>query len=151
MGNAPIVLADRTARGVEHTSRTSSRWQGIRWLFRPHGQAVHRLRMTLERRDAAQLAQLLDPDVAVVLHVGEAESRVIKWVSGIRDAVALVTSEVAKPGVTITERSVNGQAGLLLSGARHESALVAVDYTFGLISMIWIRLNPVVLRHGNAV
>ncbi len=123
-----------------------------RWLLRPpHAQAVHLLRTALERRDVGRLTALLDPDVAVVVHVGDAESRAIKWVSGIPDAVALLTQGLAKPGIAIAERTVNGQAGLLFVDSQHEAALVAVDYTKGLVSMIWVRVDPVLLRHGNAV
>ena len=48
-------------------------------------------------------------------------------------------------------RAVNAQAGLMLSRGGETIAAMTLDFTRGLISTVWIRLRPEVLRHWNTV
>ena len=69
-----------------------------------------------------------------------------------RDAITLlVHGMAARPGLVIDELAVNAQAGLMLSRGDETIAAMTIDFTGGLVSMVWIRLRPVRLRHGNAV
>jgi len=123
------------------------------WLVRPlHHRAVHALRNAIEQSDPERLASFLDPCVSVVVDSGNAEHPTIRVVNGVRDAVALLLYGMASgPGRAIVERSVNGQAGLVLERDERAEAAVAVDYTGRLVSMVWIRLQPRMQRHWNAV
>lgn len=125
----------------------------MRIVTRPlHHKAVHELREAAELGDAERLAALLDPAVAVVVDRGDREERAIRVVRGVQDAITLLTHGLApKPGLVIDERSVNAQAGLMLTQSGRTLAAMTVDVTRGFISVVWIRLHPVRLRHWNAV
>ncbi|WP_448002524.1 hypothetical protein [Agromyces bauzanensis] len=122
-------------------------------IARPlHHRAVHEFRDAAEHGDAERLASLLDPGVAVVVDTGDREHPAIRVVRGIHDAlVLLMHGMAAKPGLVIDERSVNAQAGLILNRDDEPIAAMTVDFTRGLISMVWIRLRPEKLRHWNEV
>ena len=128
----------------------SNRW---RWLVRPaHHRRVHEFRVAAESGDAERLGTLLDPGVAVVVDDGDRRHPAIRVVRGVRDAITLlVHGMAARPGLVIDERAVNAQAGLMLSRGDETIAAMTIDFTGGLISMVWIRLRPVRLRHGNEV
>ena len=111
-----------------------------------------RVSTAAENGDAERLGTLLDPGVAVVVDDGDQHHPAIRVVRGVRDAITLLLHGMAaKPGLVIDERAVNAQAGLMLSRGDETIAAMAIDFTGGLISMVWIRLRPVKLRHGNEV
>lgn len=122
-------------------------------ITRPlHHRAVHEFREAAEHGDAAHLASLLVPGVAVVVDSGDREHPAIRVVRGIHDAlVLLLHGMAAKPGLVIDERSVNAQAGLILNRHDEPIAAMTLDFTGGLISVVWIRLRPEKLRHWNEV
>ncbi|SEC12892.1 RNA polymerase sigma-70 factor, ECF subfamily [Paramicrobacterium humi] len=123
------------------------------WLARPmHYSAVHEFRVASESGDPVSLAALLDPAVAVVVDAGEESDSSIRVVGGVGDAVALLVHGMApRPGLVIEERSVNGQAGLMLNHGDEASAAITIDFTGHLISAVWIRLRAQRLRHWNHV
>lgn len=123
------------------------------WLPRPiHHRAVRDFRVAAESGDAERLEAMLAPDVAVVVDSGDDERPTLRMVNGIFDAVSLLLHSMArKPDLDIEERPVNGQAGLMLSQGGKTTAAMTVDFTGPLISVIWVRLHPQVLRHGNHV
>ena len=51
----------------------------------------------------------------------------------------------------VDERSVNNQAGLIISRAGAPIASVAVDFSGRQVSLVWVRLDPVGRRHWNSV
>ncbi len=118
-------------------------------LMRPlHHRAVHEFRDAAENGDADRLTSLLDPEVAVVVDRGDRQHPAIRVVRGAYEAVALLMHGMApKPGVVIEERAVNAQAGLMLNRGNRTIAAMTVDFTGGLISVVWIRLHPEQLRH----
>lgn len=118
-------------------------------LMRPlHHRAVHQFRDAAENGDADRLASLLDPDVAIVVDRGDRQNPAIRVVRGAYEAVALlVHGMAAEPDVVIEERAVNAQAGLTLNRGNRTIAAMTVDFTGGLISVVWIRLRPEQLRH----
>jgi hypothetical protein len=135
-------------------ANAASPWaSALGWLIRPtHYRAVHVFRMAAERRDAARLGVLLHPDVAIVVDSGESDPPAIRVVRGTYDAIPLLIHGLgAKPGVDVADRSINGQAGFTLSRDGKVTAAINVDFTGGLVSMLWIRLQPEMLRHGNKV
>ncbi|HEY6800456.1 MAG TPA: hypothetical protein VI121_07415 [Agromyces sp.] len=118
-------------------------------LMRPlHHRAVHEFRDAAENGDADRLTSLLDPEVAVVVDRGDRQHPAIRVVRGAYEAVALLMHGMApKPDVVIEERAVNAQAGLMLNRGNRTIAAMTVDFTGGLISVVWIRLHPEQLRH----
>ncbi|QEO13699.1 hypothetical protein FLP10_04130 [Agromyces intestinalis] len=114
--------------------------------------AVHEFRVAAEHGDVGRLEAALDPEVAVVVESrepGRSRARVVK---GVRDAITvLVHGMAARAGRRIVERSVNGQAGLLVTQDGEATALVNVDFTGSRVSVVWIRVRPDLLRHWNRV
>jgi|GEM_PF-1057506 len=145
--------------GTAHAMRTTaaataSPWQrGWEWLTRPvHYRRVRRLRLAAEARDVAQLQTLLSPDVAVVVESREPGAVAPRVIAGRgAGATALVHGMSARRGRRVVGRSVNGQAGLLVSDAGVPSALMSIDFTGALVSVVWIRVCPEVMRRWNRV
>jgi hypothetical protein len=125
----------------------------MRVFARPlHHRAVHEFREAAEHGDAERLAALLDPAVAVVVDNGDLDQRSVRVVRGVQDAIALLLHGMAsEPGLVIDERPINAQAGLMLSRCGRTLAAMTLDFTRGFVSVVWIRLHPVQLRHWNAV
>lgn len=124
------------------------------WLARPNRyRAVRRFRLAAQSGDPTQLAPLLAPGIAVVVDAGENLTEpTIRVVTGLDDAVALLLHGMAaQSGLRVLERSVNGQAGLILTQYDQAGAAMTVDFTGRLINVIWIRLQPERLRHWNRV
>ena len=122
----------------------------MRLMHPLHHRAVHEFRDAAENGDADRLASLLDPDVAVVVDRGDRAHPAIRVVRGAYEAVALLMhgmAATAAPDVVIEERAVNAQAGLMLHRGSRTIAAMTVDFTGGLISVVWIRLRPEQLRH----
>lgn len=95
---------------------------------------------------------LLDPKVAVVVDSGESEHQTIRAVRGTYDAIALLLHGMGAPtGRSLIERSINGQAGLTLSRGGEVTAAINADFTGRFISMVWIQLQPEMLRNWNKV
>ncbi|MGO4301545.1 hypothetical protein [Leifsonia sp. RAF41] len=125
------------------------------WLpsLLPHRRrTVGELRAAASARDLRRLRALLDPDVSVVVDAGEPDRATVRVVHGVEDASLLLAHGLgAQRGLQVSERPVNGSPGLLLSKDGRTTASIAVDLTGRLVSVVWVRLNPVALRRGNAV
>ncbi|MCS5718392.1 hypothetical protein N1027_09605 [Herbiconiux sp. CPCC 205763] len=121
------------------------------WLARPsHVRSVHTFRVAAERGDDTRLATLLDPDVAVVVESADAENPTIAVVKGAHEAVTVLRHGMATdPNLVISERPVNSQAGLVLERAGEVTAAITIDFSHDLISLVWVRLRPSLLRHGQ--
>jgi len=113
---------------------------------------VAALRRSAAARDLAGLRSLLDPEIAVVVDAGEPDRARVRVVRGVDDASALLTHALsARGGQDVAERPVNDRPGLVVSRDGRPTAAIAVDLTGHLISVVWVRLHPVPLRHGVAV
>ena len=145
-----LTLTKRTQADATPQSRWAVAWE---WLARPtRYRAVRRFRIAAASGDMTRLASMLQPDVAVVVDAGHAGHLSIRVVEGVHDAIAMLVHGLAeKPGRAITERSVNGQAGLVVSHDDTATATMTVDFTGQLISVVWIRLRPEMQRHWNTV
>jgi hypothetical protein len=145
-----ILSAARTTTGAA----TVSPWLGVwEWIARPvHYRMVRRLRLAAEARAVVPLQELLSPEVAVVVESTEPDAVGPRVITGRgAAATALVHGMSARPGRRIVERSVNGQAGLLVSDDGRPAALMSIDVTGRLVSVVWIRLHPEVMRRWNRV
>jgi hypothetical protein len=141
-------------KGQKARTALSTAWTVVwDWLVRPmRYKAVHDFRVAAQSRDAARLASLLHDRSAVVVDAGDPEHAAIRVVHGAYEAIALLLHGMAaRPGLLIEERSVNGQAGLMLRRDDELIAAITVDFTGGLISTVWVRLHPQRLRHWNHV
>jgi hypothetical protein len=143
------LLAAPLRRAAIATSWTAV-WD---WVARPmHYRAVHAFRIAAQSGDGAKLASLLDERSAVVVEAGDARHPAIRVVRGAYEAIALLMHGMSgKPGLVISERSVNGQAGLMLSRGGRAIATITIDFTGRIVSTVWIQLNPYELRHWNHV
>jgi len=147
-------IAARAAGRTADTHQAGRPWSMVRsWLPRaPHHNRVHNFLAAAERSDEELLAAMLDPRVSVVVDGGEGGSAKTRVFTGIKDAVSLITYTMARRSdVMIEELPINGQAGLMLSRASEAIAAINIDFTGGLVSLVWIRLHPQQLRRGNRV
>ena len=128
-------------------------WAAWEWLARPlRYRAVHQLHVAAETGDRDRLCALLAPTVSVVVDSGSGEASGVRVIQGVANATVVLEHGFARAdGVLVDERSVNSQAGLVISRAGAPIASVAVDFTGRLVSMVWVRLDPVGRRHWNSV
>lgn len=113
---------------------------------------VGELRAAASARDLRRLRTLLDPDISVVVDAGDPDRSTVRVVRGVEDATLLLAHGLgAQSGLQVTERPVNGSPGLLVSRDGRTTASIAVDLTGRLISVVWVRLNPVAQRRGHVV
>ena len=149
-----MSVIDKRDTHLRASGAASTRWDALwEWLVRPmHYSAVRRLRLAAQHGDGPLLASLLASDVAVVVQSGRGEPPRTTVVRGPRDATTLLLHGMTTPADSVVvERSVNGQAGLVVTYGGHPSAMLTVDFTGRLVSMIWVRLRPELLRHWNGV
>jgi RNA polymerase sigma-70 factor (ECF subfamily) len=97
--------------------------------------------------DIAALIALLDPDAIITADGGGLATAALHPIEG-AEQVARYLAELAgrPPALTILERTVNGQPGLI---AQHNGTTVTVfafDITDGAITHIWAIRNPDKLR-----
>jgi hypothetical protein len=147
------VLVKRDAQ-LRESGAVSSAWgRAWEWVTRPlHYGAVRRLRLAAQQGDGPLLASMLARGVALVVQSTQGETERVMVVRGSRDVVAVLQHGMTTPqGVVAEERSVNGQAGIVVSSGEHPSAMLTLDFTGRLVSLIWVRLDPHLLKHWNVV
>jgi hypothetical protein len=131
-----------------------SRWGSAlwEWVSRPwHYRGVGHLNSAARAGDVERLRSLLAPTVAVVVAAGD-DPAAVRVIHGSDDAAVLLAHGFAPKGdLVVEERSVNSQAGLMMSRSGSPIATIAVDFTGRLISLVWVRLDPAALRHWNTV
>jgi RNA polymerase sigma factor (sigma-70 family) len=115
------------------------------------GRLVRDFKQAWEARDVDALIGLLDPGAVVIADGGGMVSAVLQPVEGGEQiARGCVDFAGRAPGLTILERTVNGQPGLV---AAREGSVVAV-MAFGVagdrITRVWAVLNPDKLRFWTA-
>jgi RNA polymerase sigma-70 factor (ECF subfamily) len=112
-----------------------------------HAGIVRNFKQAWEAKDINALIGLLDPDATVISDGGGVVSAKLHPIDGgVQVARALVEFAGLAPGLTLLERTVNGQPGLVI---RHEGAIFAVmafDVAGEKIKHIWAVRNPDKLR-----
>jgi RNA polymerase sigma-70 factor (ECF subfamily) len=100
-----------------------------------------------EAKDIAALIGLLDPDVTAIADGGGLVSAVLEPIHG-GERVAQIAVEIVsrQPGLTILERTVNGQPGLVAQQDGVTVAVLAFDVAGERIKHIWAVRNPEKLR-----
>ncbi|MFC5830284.1 RNA polymerase sigma factor SigJ [Nonomuraea insulae] len=112
-----------------------------------HADIIREFRLAWEAKDIDALVSLLDPDVTAIADGGGLVSAVLHPVHG-SEQVARYTVEITGkvPELTVLERTVNGQPGLV---AQHDGVTVVViafDVVDDRIKHIWAVRNPEKLR-----
>src|SRR5215471_12656370 len=105
---------------------------------------VRAFKQAWEAKDIGALLGLLDPDATVVADGGGAGAQPLEG----REQIARACVDLADraPGLTILERTVNGQPGLITQQDGITAAVLAFDVASGRIKHIWAVLNPEKLR-----
>jgi len=105
---------------------------------------VRAFKQAWEAKDIGALLGLLDPDATVVADGGGAGAQPLEG----REQIARACVDLADraPGLTILERTVNGQPGLITQQDGVTAAVLAFDVAPDRIMHIWAILNPDKLR-----
>jgi RNA polymerase sigma factor (sigma-70 family) len=108
---------------------------------------VRRFRQAWEAKDIPALIGLLDPDVTAVADGGGLVSAVLDPIHGGTQVAQTVVEIVSRaPDLTILERTVNGQPGLVAQQDGVTVAVLAFDVASDCIKRIWAVRNPEKLR-----
>ncbi|MGH3416648.1 MAG: RNA polymerase sigma factor SigJ [Actinocrinis sp.] len=108
-----------------------------------HADLVKQFKQAWETKDLNALIGLLDPDVVAIGDGGGLVTAVLEPVQG-SDSVAryIVRFTEIAPDLTILERTVNGQPGLVALVDGVTSAVIAFGVAGGRITHIWAVRNP---------
>jgi RNA polymerase sigma-70 factor (ECF subfamily) len=108
---------------------------------------VRDFRQAWEAQDIGALITLLDPGATATGDGGGLVSAVLRPIEGAGQVARFFVDIAARaPGLTILERSVNGQPGLVAQRDGVTVAVYAFDLAGGRIKHIWAILNPDKLR-----
>jgi RNA polymerase sigma factor (sigma-70 family) len=108
---------------------------------------VRNFKEAWEAKDIHALIGLLDPDATAIADGGGLVSGVLRPIEG-GDQVARLFVDIAgrAPDLSILERTVNGQPGLVVQAAGVTETVMAFDMAGGRITHIWAVRNPQKLR-----
>ncbi len=108
---------------------------------------VRDFKQAWEAKDIAALVGLLDPDATAIADGGGVVSAVLEPVHGGRQVAQVAVDIVTRaPDLTIVERMVNGQPGLVAQQDGVTVAVLAFDVVDDRITHIWAVRNPEKLR-----
>jgi hypothetical protein len=113
---------------------------------------VRDFKQAWEAKDIGALIRLLDPDAVMTADGGGLATAALRPIQG-RENVARYALGIADKtaDVTILERNVNGQPGLVVQQADATVSVVAFTVTSNRISHIWAVRNPEKLRSWPTV
>lgn len=108
---------------------------------------VRAFKQAWEAKDIDALIGLLDPDATAITDSGGLVNAVLRPVEG-REWIARYAIDIAArvPGLTILERTVNGQPGLVAQQDGVTVTVMAFDVAGDRITHIWAVRNPDKLR-----
>jgi RNA polymerase sigma factor (sigma-70 family) len=108
-----------------------------------HASAVAGFKFALEQGEINDLITFLDPEVRVVNDGGGRVRAAVREVVGLDRVSRFLTGVMRRePEIDIVTAEVNGQPGLVFSQRGATLAVVAVDVRDGLITRLWMVLNP---------
>jgi RNA polymerase sigma factor (sigma-70 family) len=106
---------------------------------------VRDFRRAWEAKDINALIALLDPGATATADGGGLARALLRPIEG-AEQIARFYADLAIPGLTILERTVNGQPGLVAQRDGATIAVYAFDVADDRIKHIWAMLNPDKLR-----
>ena len=129
--------ARRRVRAAQPPATPTARQAGV----------VRDFKQAWEARDISALIGLLDPGATAIADGGGLVSAVLNPIKG-GEQIARAYADFAgrAPGLTILERTVNGQPGLVAQRNAITVAAVAFDFAGDRIKHIWVILSPEKLR-----
>src|SRR5580693_341016 len=127
--------ARRRIRASEPPAAPTTRQAGI----------VRDFRQAWEAKDINALIALLDPGATATADGGGLARVVLRPIEG-AEQIARFYADLAIPSLTILERTVNGQPGLVAQRDGTTIAVYAFDVADDRIKHIWAMLNPDKLR-----
>jgi RNA polymerase sigma factor (sigma-70 family) len=127
--------ARRRIRAAQPPATPTTRQAGI----------VRDFRQAWEAKDINALIALLDPGATATADGGGLARVVPRPIEG-AEQIARFYADLAMPGLTILERTVNGQPGLVAQRDGTTIAVYAFDVADDRIKHIWAMLNPDKLR-----
>jgi RNA polymerase sigma-70 factor, ECF subfamily len=141
-------MSRRTGEGRASSARRRTR--ASQSPATPTAQQAHVVRdfkAAWEARDIGALIRLLDPDATAITDGGGLVSAVLRPIEG-GDQVAHLVVDVggSVPNLTILERAVNDQAGLVVQQDGVTVAVIGFDDVGERIKHIWAVRNPEKLR-----
>jgi RNA polymerase sigma factor (sigma-70 family) len=108
---------------------------------------VKQFKQAWEAKDINALIGLLDPDAVAVADGGGRASALLHPVEGAEEIVRSMAAVTRRaPGMTLLERTVNGQPGLIAQLDGVTVTVFAFDISDGQITHIWAMRNPDKLR-----
>ncbi|HEX6235201.1 MAG TPA: RNA polymerase sigma factor SigJ [Jiangellaceae bacterium] len=112
-----------------------------------HADIVREFKQAWQAKDINALIGLLDPDVTAIADGGGLVSAALRPIEG-SEHVARTCVDIASriSGLTIVERTVNGQPGLVLQEDGRTATVLAFDIAGERIKHIWAVRNPEKLR-----
>ena len=111
----------------------------------PQAGIVRDFRQAWEAKDINALIALLDPGATATADGGGLARALLRPIEGAQQ-IARFYADLAIPGLTILERTVNGQPGLVAQRDGATIAVYAFDVADDRIKHIWAMLNPDKLR-----
>ena len=108
-----------------------------------HAATVVGVKAALERGDVDAIIGLLDPKVMTVNDGGGRVRAALRPVVGAHKVARFLLGVLKKePGIEMSIVDVNGEAGLILRVDGSPVAVAAMEHRDGLITRIWMVLNP---------
>jgi RNA polymerase sigma factor (sigma-70 family) len=108
-----------------------------------HAATVVGVKAALERGDVDAIIGLLDPQVTAVNDGGGRVRAALRPVLGAHKVARFLVGVLRKvPGIEISVVDVNGEAGLILHVDGSPMAVAAMEHRDGLVTRIWMVLNP---------
>ncbi|WP_232319926.1 RNA polymerase sigma factor SigJ [Herbidospora daliensis] len=108
---------------------------------------VRAFKRAWERQDIEALVTLLDPDVTVTADGGGQVNAALRPIEGVEQVLRYAADLAGRlPGLTLLERTVNGQPGLVMRQNDVTMTVLAFDVADARITRIWAVRNPEKLR-----
>jgi RNA polymerase sigma-70 factor (ECF subfamily) len=116
-----------------------------------HAGIIKAFKEAWEAKDIGALIGLLDPDATITADGGGLVTAALHPIEGAEQIARYLAGLVGQaPALTILERTVNGQPGLIVQDNGTTVTVFAFDVTGDQISSIWAIRNPDKLRPWTA-
>lgn len=140
-----LASSARRRLGASQETATASEQRATSSVQRV--EVVRQFKQAWEAKDIGALVALLDPDATATADGGGRVTAHLRPIEGGREIARLVVDIAAgSPDLTLVERTVNGQPGLVAQQHGVTVTVFAFDVVAGRIARIWAVRNPEKLR-----